>query len=112
MSRSTQSQPRTETLNEQLSYLKLNYLLEHYEALASEAAQAQWTHVDYLACLIEGEALERQQRSIQRRIGLARFPVIKTLDAFQSDIYLLRIFFSQQFLCCPAMFLVSYPVDW
>ena len=83
MSRSTQSQPRTETLNEQLSYLKLNYLLEHYEALASEAAQAQWTHVDYLACLIEGEALERQQRSIQRRIGLARFPVIKTLDAFQ-----------------------------
>ena len=63
--------------------MKLNYLLEHYEALASEAAQAQWTHVDYLACLIEGEALERQQRSIQRRIGLARFPVIKTLDAFQ-----------------------------
>ncbi len=83
MSRSTPSQPRTERLNELLSYLKLNYLLEHYEALAREAASAQWTHVEYLARLIEGEALERQQRSIQRRIGMARFPVIKTLDAFQ-----------------------------
>ena len=83
MPRSTRSQPSPETLNEQLRYLKLNYLLEHYDALATEAAQAQWTHVQYLACLIEGEALERQQRSIQRRIGMARFPVIKTLDAFQ-----------------------------
>ncbi len=83
MPRSTRSQPSTETLDEQLSYLKLNYLLEHYEALATEAAQAQWTHVQYLACLIEGEALERQQRSIQRRIRQARFPLIKTLDAFQ-----------------------------
>jgi len=83
MPRSTRSQPSTEALNEQLSYLKLNYLLEHYEALASEAAQAQWTHVEYLTRLIEGEALERQKRSIQRRSGLARFPVIKTLDAFQ-----------------------------
>ena len=83
MPRSTRSQSSTETLNEQLSYLKLNYLLEHYDALATEAAQAQWTHVQYLACLIEGEALERQQRSIQRRIRQARFPLIKTLDAFQ-----------------------------
>lgn len=83
MPRSTQSKPRTETLTEQLSYLKLNYLLEHYEAQANEAAKAHSTHVDYLALLVEGEALERRKRSIQRRIGLARFPVIKTLDAFQ-----------------------------
>ena len=83
MSRSTRSQHSNETLNEQLSYLKLHYLLEHYETLASEAAQAHWIHIDYLARLIDGEALERQQRSIQRRIAMARFPVIKTLDAFQ-----------------------------
>jgi DNA replication protein DnaC len=83
MPRSIRSPSSPETLNEQLSYLKLNYLLEHYDALATEAAQAQWTHVQYLACLIEGEALERQQRSIQRRIRQARFPLIKTLDAFQ-----------------------------
>jgi DNA replication protein DnaC len=39
-------------------------------------------HVDYLARLIDGEIALRHDRSIQRRIHLARFPVIKTLDQF------------------------------
>jgi DNA replication protein DnaC len=38
--------------------------------------------VDYLARLIDGETALRHDRSIQRRIHLARFPVIKTLDQF------------------------------
>src|ERR1017187_4366248 len=73
----------TETrLNEQLSSLRLLTVQEHYAALASEAAQKQWTHVDYLARLIEGEAQRRQELAIQRRIAAARFPCIKTLDQF------------------------------
>jgi DNA replication protein DnaC len=38
--------------------------------------------MQYLIALIEGEALDRQQRAIERRIRLARFPVIKTLESF------------------------------
>jgi DNA replication protein DnaC len=73
----------TETrLNEQLSSLRLLTVQEHYAALASEAAQKQWTHVDYLARLIDGEAQRRQELAIQRRIAAARFPCIKTLDQF------------------------------
>ncbi len=73
----------TETrLNEQLSALRLLTVQEHYAALASEAAQKQWTHVDYLARLIDGEAQRRQELAIQRRIAAARFPCIKTLDQF------------------------------
>jgi DNA replication protein DnaC len=73
----------TETrLNEQLGALRLLTVQEHYAALASEAAQKQWTHVDYLARLIEGEAQRRQELAIQRRIAAARFPCIKTLDQF------------------------------
>ena len=73
----------TETrLNEQLGALRLLTIQEHYAALASEAAQKQWTHVDYLARLIEGEAQRRQELAIQRRIAGARFPCIKTLDQF------------------------------
>ncbi len=68
---------------EQLTYLKLPFMREHFEPLAKEAAQAHWGHVDYLAALVEGEALDRQQRAIGRRIRLARFPVIKTLESFQ-----------------------------
>ncbi len=37
----------------------------------------------WIAALIEGEALERRQRSVRRRIRQARFPVVKTLDSFQ-----------------------------
>ncbi len=70
-------------LPDQLPYLKLVFVREHYEPLAKEAAQASLGHVDYLARLVEGETLERQQRSTQRRIRAARFPVIKTLDSFQ-----------------------------
>jgi DNA replication protein DnaC len=66
-------------VQEQLTYLKLPFMRKHFEHLAKEAAQAHWGHLDYLARLIEGEALDRQQRVIERGLRLARFPVIKTL---------------------------------
>lgn len=62
--------------------LKLSYVLEHFEALTQQAATEQWSHRDYLARLIEGEAHRREDRSVQRRVGLARFPVLKTIDQF------------------------------
>jgi DNA replication protein DnaC len=75
-------QAATETLRTQLASLKLSHLLERFEPLAQEAGAEQWSHVEYLARLIEGEAHAREDRSIQRRVGLARFPVLKTLDRF------------------------------
>lgn len=69
-------------LLEQLTALKLLAVQENYASLATEAAQKQWLHVDYLARLIDAEALRRQQLSIQRRIAAARFPGVKTLDQF------------------------------
>jgi DNA replication protein DnaC len=75
-------QAATEALRTQLASLKLSHLLERFEPLAQEAGAEQWSHVEYLARLIEGEAHAREDRSIQRRVGLARFPVLKTLDRF------------------------------
>lgn len=71
-----------ERLAAHLAYLKLSYTQEHFETLAQLAGDQQWSHVRYLATLMEGEAERRHDRSIQRRIDLARFPVIKTLDQF------------------------------
>jgi DNA replication protein DnaC len=80
----SKSKPSTvDSLPGQLAYLKLPFVQQHYEPMAKEAAMAQQGHIDYLAKLIEGETFERQQRSIQRRIRQARFPVIKTLEPFQ-----------------------------
>lgn len=70
-------------LREQLEYLKLHAILANYEQEASEAAEKQHTHVQYLARLIEAENHARSDRSTQRRIRMARFPVIKTIEQFQ-----------------------------
>ncbi|MHB0991536.1 MAG: IS21-like element helper ATPase IstB [Burkholderiales bacterium] len=75
--------PPNDSLRAHLTSLKLPYLQAHHEALASQAAAEQWSHVAYLARLIEGEAHQREDRSIQRRVALARFPVQKTIDQFQ-----------------------------
>ena len=77
------SAPDQQLLQGQLDYLKLRFMKEHYEQIAAEVAQKGSSHVDYLATLIEGEASLRQDQSTARRIQLARFPVIKTLDQFQ-----------------------------
>jgi DNA replication protein DnaC len=69
-------------LTQQLKALYLSFIAEQYQPLADQAARAQWTPVQYLARLVEGETQRRQDRHIARRVAAARFPVIKTLDQF------------------------------
>lgn len=79
----TVSAPRHDSLHEHLVRLQLPYVRQHYQGLAQQAATEQWPHLDYLGRLVEGEAYRREERSIRRRIKLARFPVLKTLEQFQ-----------------------------
>jgi DNA replication protein DnaC len=72
-------------LEHRLDYLQLPYLKEHFRSAATEAASKHWSHLDYLDRLIEGETLARQDRAMARRIKAARFPVLKTLEAFRWD---------------------------
>ena len=72
----------TPSLEQQLDYLKLHYMLEQYEKTAQKATRKKWSYIDFLTNLIAGEAAFRWDRSIQRRISMARFPVIKTLEQF------------------------------
>lgn len=75
--------PSTPTLAEQLAFLRLPFIQEHFEALARQAAAQQWSPLDFLAKLIDGEVQRRHDRALQRRLQAARFPVVKTLEAFQ-----------------------------
>ena len=70
-------------LQRDLDYLKLPHMAAQYAQTAQTAATEHWGHVAYLAHLIQTEAELKRDRATQRRIRLARFPVIKTLDAFQ-----------------------------
>jgi len=72
-------------LDKQLTTLRLPFLREHCQPFAATAAKNSLSHLDYLAGLIEGEATQRADRAVLRRIQSARFPVIKTLDTFRWD---------------------------
>ena len=72
-------------LDSHLEILRLPFIKEHCQTLATAAAKNSITHFDYLAQLIEGEAALRADRAVARRIHAARFPVIKTLDSFRWD---------------------------
>ena len=70
------------TLPGYLAYLRLHSIHQHYPSLADQAGREHWTHVQYLSRLIEAEALARLDRATQKRLRLARFPVVKTLEQF------------------------------
>lgn len=70
------------SLADHLSYLKLPYIRENYETTGKTAARKNWDHIRYLSELVEQESNLRQDRTIQRRIRMAKFPVIKTMDQF------------------------------
>ena len=69
-------------LDQNLKYLKLPFIRDQHHPMAKQAAKGNWSHEDYLEKLADGEAALRKDRSTQRRIRLARFPVVKTLDQF------------------------------
>jgi DNA replication protein DnaC len=76
-------QPIVPALSEQLTRLQLPFLRTHYHQLAQQAAELGWGHIEYLDRLIQGEVARREDKSLERRIRQARFPLIKTLDQFQ-----------------------------
>jgi DNA replication protein DnaC len=73
----------SQDIEARLKFLSLSFMQMSFEPLATQAATQGWSHVQYLEALAEGEAALRRDRSIQRRIRLARLPVIKTLEQFR-----------------------------
>ena len=72
----------TENLEQQMDYLKLHYMAENYDKTVQQALKEKWSHIDCLSSLVAGEAAARWDRSTQRRVTSARFPVIKTVEQF------------------------------
>jgi DNA replication protein DnaC len=68
-----------------LTSLQLSFIAAQYAELATQAVHKEWSHVDYLARLLEGEADLRRDRATKSRIRLAHFPVIKTVEQFRWD---------------------------
>lgn len=62
--------------------LKLDGLAEHFEAIASQAAEQDWSFLQFLEQALAHERDTRQVRSRQTLARMASFPVIKTLEQY------------------------------
>ena len=65
-----------------LKALKLPTILREYDKLARQCAAEGIDHVGYLLRLVELELIERERRTVERRIREAKFPAVKSLDSF------------------------------
>lgn len=71
-----------ELLREQLKKLRLHTMAAIFEEEAEKAAKTQLSYTAFLARLVQEEFAVKIDRSINARIAKARFPQIKTLEAF------------------------------
>lgn len=69
-------------LAQQLRELGLYVMAERYPELAEEALQAKSPYPYYLAALVSAQLAARMDRSFRERLTRARFPALKTLEAF------------------------------
>ena len=65
-----------------LKALKLPTFLREYDKQARQCAAEGVDHVRYLVRLTELELIDRERRMVERRIRMARFPAVKSLDSF------------------------------
>ncbi len=65
-----------------LKRLRLPAIGRHYQELARQAAQGNLPYEAFLLALVELEAQQRDENAHQKRLRMAKFPVIKGLDQF------------------------------
>ncbi|MFN8177676.1 MAG: IS21-like element helper ATPase IstB [bacterium] len=65
--------------------MRLEHLGEQLDVVCEEAAKKELDLKSFLAQALETEWRYRQQRGVETRLKLARFPWIKTLDQFDFD---------------------------
>lgn len=71
-----------EQLKRDLDYLQLPRAAECFAALADEASEAGWNHVEYLGKVVAEQATATVNRRLAARLRYARFPFRRTITEF------------------------------
>ncbi len=71
-----------ERLQEHCQRLRLFKSRERLEALLQEASAKEWSAADFLDAILTEEVTSKTEKYIAMRTNLARFPFVKTLEAF------------------------------
>ncbi|GAB2478030.1 IS21-like element helper ATPase IstB [Xylanimonas ulmi] len=85
----TTTTTRPDGLASKLAYLtrvlKTPTISRTWETLADQAREANWSHEEYLAAVLERQVADREASGATMRIRTAHFPAIKTLEDFNLD---------------------------
>src|SRR5271163_4738467 len=73
---------QTQQLTEQLKILRLRGMASALEESLTALSQKKLAPTTWLAQLLQAEMAERQARSYEYQLRLARFPVPRDLDSF------------------------------
>jgi DNA replication protein DnaC len=71
-----------ERMQEHLQHLRLFKSRERLEALLQDASAKEWSYADFLDAVLSEEVASKTAKHIAMRTSLARFPFVKTLEAF------------------------------
>ena len=74
-----------EQIKTDLGYLQLDRAAEVFATLAEDARTQQWTHIEYLARLLDEQAVHTRDRRLTARLRYARFPFHKTIADFDFE---------------------------
>lgn len=89
MTTTTKPRPAPDGLGSKLAYLarvlKTPTIARTWETLADQARQANWSHEEYLAAVLERQVADRESAGTTMRIRTAHFPQVKTLEDFNLD---------------------------
>lgn len=74
---------KTMLIDAYFKQLKMPQAAKVYRSMAREAQDNNLTYEQFLLGILEQEITQREQNALQRRIRLATFPIVKTLDTFE-----------------------------
>ena len=67
---------------EMMVELKLHGMRAAYDEIVTDGIKREWTAQRIIGALLQAETAERRARSIRYRLGIAKFPLSKTLGEF------------------------------
>ena len=79
------AKPDIDALERRLTRLKLTAIRDGLDRLLDEAARSDFTLRESLAFLCEAEVARKDERRIQMASSIAKFPFVRTLEAFDFD---------------------------
>ncbi|MDO8673385.1 MAG: ATP-binding protein, partial [Dehalococcoidia bacterium] len=72
----------SERIKNQLKRLSLHTIAQIFEEEATKAAKSEMSYTAFLSGLIDEEIAAKTDRSVNARVAKARFPMLRTLEAF------------------------------